>query len=138
MLIKNNQGHTTRDIAEIHHISHMSAERHLKSLRYTNCYDIWVTDILMEKIINCIYYCDSFNRHKTFLKSTITRDENGLFITMCCKNDPRKSEMIHRVPFQKSLCIQRRWWYIFAGIRKTLCFYLFKVFLSNQLIQQFS
>jgi len=35
-LIENNSRHTTRDIAEILHISHMSVIRHLKTLGYIN------------------------------------------------------------------------------------------------------
>jgi len=39
-LIENNPRHTTRDIAEILYISHMSVIRHLKTLGYINRYDV--------------------------------------------------------------------------------------------------
>ncbi|KAM0730355.1 Histone-lysine N-methyltransferase SETMAR [Formica fusca] len=41
-LIENNPRHTTRDIAEILHISHMSVVRYLKTFGYVNRYDIWL------------------------------------------------------------------------------------------------
>jgi len=51
-LIENNPRHTTRDIAEILHISHMSVIRHLKTLGYINRYDVWVPHNLTEKKFN--------------------------------------------------------------------------------------
>jgi len=48
-LIENNPRHTTRNIAEILYISHMSVIRYLKIFRYINRYDVWVPHKLTEK-----------------------------------------------------------------------------------------
>lgn len=49
--IKYNPGHTTRDIAEIVHISHMSVVSHLKILGSVNHYTIFVPHDFTEKYI---------------------------------------------------------------------------------------
>lgn len=81
-LIKNNPGHSTRDIAEVLHISHMSVVRHLKTLGYVNRYDVWVPHNLTEKnLIDRISICYSLlkrNRNNPFLKRTITGDEKWI------------------------------------------------------------
>jgi len=70
-LIENNPRHTTRNIAEIFHISHMSVIRHLKTLGYINRYDVWVSQFDGKNLMDCIFICDSLlkrNENNPFLK----------------------------------------------------------------------
>jgi len=79
-LIENNPRHTTRDIAEILHISHMNVIRHLKTHEYINRYDVWVSHNLTEKnLMDRI--CDSLfkrNENDSFFKRIITGDEKWI------------------------------------------------------------
>jgi len=98
-LIENNPRHTTRDIAEILHIFHVSVIRHLKTLGYINRYDVWVPHNLTEKnLMDRISICDFLlkrNENDPFLKRIITGDENGLFTSMWNKKDLGKNDMSH-------------------------------------------
>ncbi|XP_018366071.1 PREDICTED: histone-lysine N-methyltransferase SETMAR-like [Trachymyrmex cornetzi] len=81
-LIENNPRHTTRDIAEILHISHMSVVRHLETLGYVNRYDVWVPHDLTERnLMDRISVSDSLlkrNENDPFLERTITGDEKWI------------------------------------------------------------
>lgn len=54
-LLKNNAGNTIQNIAEILDISYEFV-RHLKTLRYMICCDVWVPHDLIEKKINGLYF----------------------------------------------------------------------------------
>ncbi|KAG5325309.1 SETMR methyltransferase, partial [Pseudoatta argentina] len=81
-LIENNPRHTTRDIAEILHISHMSVVRHLETLGYVNRYDVWVPHDLTERnLMDRISVSDSLlkrNENDPFLERTIIGDEKWI------------------------------------------------------------
>ncbi|XP_053980666.1 histone-lysine N-methyltransferase SETMAR-like [Hylaeus volcanicus] len=78
-LVENNPRQTTRDIAEVAHISHTTVVNCLKALRFVSHYDVWVPHDLTEKnIMDRISISDSLlkrNENDPFLKRLITGDE---------------------------------------------------------------
>lgn len=78
-LIEDNQRYTTREVAEILHLSHTTVIEHLHKLEYVNRLDVWVPHDLSEKnLIDRISICDSLikcNENDLFFKRIVTGDE---------------------------------------------------------------
>lgn len=84
----NRNTHTTRGIAEIFFISHMSFVKHLIIIGYVNYYDVWGAIQFNGKILIDHYYiCDSLrksNQDGPFFKAKITSDE--VYIVYNCNS----------------------------------------------------